>query len=99
MTENEEGAALQPVANDSNQMEATKQALLTTIDTCQELSNEVEIWINHVKENSRKDLPILKNRARAGAKAYVALEKLQVNIYQLQGLNLAILHCVRLVAN
>ena len=85
MAENEiEGAALQPAADDSNPMEATKQALLTTINTCQELSTEVEKWINHVKENGRQDLPILKSRARAGAKAYVALEKLQVNIYQLQ---------------
>ena len=45
MAENEiEGA--DTAADDSKQMEATKQALLTTINTCHELSAEVEIWIN-----------------------------------------------------
>ena len=77
-----EGAAA--AADNSNPMEVTKQALLSSIKTCQELSTEVEIWINHVKENGRQGLPFLKSRARAGAKAFTALEKLQDNIYQLQ---------------
>ena len=83
MAENEiEGAAT--AADDSNPMEATKQALLTSIKTCQELSTEVEIWINHVKENGRQGIRFLKNKARAGAKAFTALENLLSDIYQLQ---------------
>ena len=75
MAENEEGAALQPAADDSNQMEATKEALLTTINTCQELSAEVENWINHVKDYGNRKVPFLKSKARAGAKALNSLEK------------------------
>ena len=83
MAENEiEGAAT--AADDSNSMEATKQALLTSIKTCQELSTEVEIWINHVKEYGRRRLPFLKSKAKAGAKALNALEKLLDDIYPLQ---------------
>ena len=74
MAENEiEGAAT--AADDSNPMEATKQALLTTIKTCHELSTEVEIWINHVKDYGRRKVPFLKSRSRAGAKVLTAFEK------------------------
>ena len=68
-----EGAAA--AADNTNPMEVTKQALLSSIKSCQELSIKVETWINHVKENGRLGRPFLKSRARAGAKAFTALEK------------------------
>ena len=40
-------------ANTTNPMEIAKQALLSSVKKCQELSTEVDTWINHVKENGR----------------------------------------------
>ena len=87
MVENEiEGAAANAAAaaNNTNPMEIAKQALLSSVKKCQELSIEVETWINHVKENGRQGIRFLKNKARAGAKAFTALENLLADIYQLQ---------------
>ena len=71
-------------ANTTNPTEIAQDALLSNIKKCQELSGEVDIWINHVKENAGKGIPLLKRPAKAGARAFIALEHLSSEVYQLQ---------------
>ena len=71
-------------ANTTNPTEIAQDALLSSIKKCQELSAEVDIWINHVKENGKKGIPFLKRTAKAGARAFIALERLSSEVYQLQ---------------
>ena len=71
-------------ANTTNLTEIAQDALLFNIKKCQELSGEVDKWINHVKENAGKGIPLLKRPAKAGARAFIALEHLSSEVYELQ---------------
>ena len=48
------------------------------------MSGELNKWINHVKENAGKGIPLLKGPAKAGARAFIALEHLSSKVYELQ---------------
>ena len=81
----QDGAAADAAAvpNITNSTKIAQDALLSSINKCQELSCEVDLWINYVLESASRGIPLLKKSAKAGARAFTALEHLLSEVYKL----------------
>ena len=67
-----QGAAAAAVPYNTTQV--TQNALLTCLKESEEQSHEVTHWIDYVKHNISRNLPLLKGKAQAAATSFTAME-------------------------
>ena len=81
----QEGAAADAAAvpNITNATQIAQDALLSSVKKCEELSREVDHWIDYVLESASRSLPLLRRKAQTAAKAFTALEHSLSEVYEL----------------
>ena len=79
----QEGAAAVAAVPNITATQIAQDALLSRIKKCEELSREVETWINHVKFNASRGRRFIRNKVNTGAKAFTALERSVSEVYKL----------------
>ena len=78
-----QGAAAAAAVPNNTVTQITQDALLKCLKECEEQSHEVNHWIDYVKFNISRSLPLLKRKAQAAAIAFTTLEHLMFKVENL----------------